>query len=72
MKFEEIKLEVIAIRIKQKRKECKLSQDALAELSELNKLTIWNFENCQVEDPKLKTLGKIAKGLNCRVEELLY
>lgn len=72
MIFREIKLEVIAIRLKQKRKEAELSMDGLAEKSGLNKLTIFNLENCKITDPKLLTISKLAKALDCTIEELLY
>lgn len=53
----------IGTRIKTQRKQLKLSVDALAEKANLNRTTIYRYENGEISDIPVMNLEKIAKAL---------
>lgn len=59
-----------AKRIRKKRLEKGLTQKALGELCGINEANIRKYENNK-QNPKLETVRKIAKALECPVIELL-
>jgi len=57
--------------IKEKRVELNLTQEQLAEISRIDYTHIQNTESLKrINDPKLSTLQKLAKGLNISVSEI--
>jgi DNA-binding XRE family transcriptional regulator len=57
-------------RLREKRKEQRYSQEALAKAAGVSRITISNIEN-ENWVPKIKTLEKLAKVLKCRTKDLL-
>jgi transcriptional regulator with XRE-family HTH domain len=56
--------------LKNLRSERRLSLDDLAARSGLSKTTLWQLER-ERNGSTLRTLEKLARGLGCRVEDLL-
>lgn len=57
--------------IREKRVSLKMTQEELAEKAGVARQTIINLENGLRADVKVLTLIKIAKALDCKVEEIL-
>ncbi len=57
--------------IRDKRVSLKMTQEELAEKAGVARQTIINLENGLRADVKVLTLIKIAKALDCKVEEIL-
>ena len=62
--------ELIGRRIREKRKEAHLSQEKLAELSNLSSVFISNIEN-NTKKPSLESLLQISDALGINIDELL-
>lgn len=62
-------LDVFAANVRRLRKERGLTQERLAELSDLHMTDIARIET-QGRDPGVKVIAKIARGLGCRAGEL--
>ena len=62
-------LEVFAANVRRLRKERGLTQERLAELSDLHMTDIARIET-QGRDPGVKVVAKIACGLNCPISDL--
>jgi len=61
----------IGKRIKEIRKQKKLSQDKLSKLADLSLNTIVNIEREKNTNPTVETLKKIANALNVTLDELV-
>jgi transcriptional regulator with XRE-family HTH domain len=53
------------------RRRCKLSQESLADLAGINKMTIWRLEKGAITDVKGAVLGKLATALGVSADYLL-
>jgi transcriptional regulator with XRE-family HTH domain len=62
-------LEAFAANVRRLRKERELTQERLAELSDLHMTDIARIET-QGRDPGVKVVAKIARGLGCSIGEL--
>ena len=62
---------ILAERIRILRKSQNLTQEKLAELSNIDPKTIVSIESGKRVNPTLKTLNKLAKALKTSTEELL-
>ena len=62
-------LEAFAANVRRLRKERGLTQERLAELSDLHMTDIARIET-QGRDPGVKVIAKIARGLSCKTAEL--
>ncbi len=63
-------LEVVAANIREARRVSGLSQERLAELSELHMTDVGRIERGE-RDPGVRTLAKLAKGLGISPSDLL-
>ena len=57
--------------IKELRKKKGLSQDKLAKLADVTHTTLVKLESGANDNPTIKTLAKIAKALNAKIDELV-
>ncbi|MFH1772420.1 MAG: helix-turn-helix transcriptional regulator [Candidatus Omnitrophota bacterium] len=57
--------------IKKLRKQKKLSQDKLAKLADVTLTTLVKLESGANDNPTIKTLTRIAKALNVKIDELV-
>ena len=64
-------LPTIAKNIKKYRNKLKISQDKLSKLAGVTLHTLTKIETGATSDPRIKTLKRIAKGLNVSVDDLL-
>ena len=62
---------MISKAIKEIRKRKGLSQDKLSKLADVTHTTLSKIESGANSNPTIKTLQKIAKALNVKVDELL-
>ncbi|MBT3392905.1 MAG: helix-turn-helix transcriptional regulator [Elusimicrobiaceae bacterium] len=65
----ETELKKLSKKIRKLRKEKKLTLEKLAYYNDIGKATVSVIENCK-KSPSLKTLVKIANGLDCKVKDL--
>lgn len=63
-------LKILGRNLKNRRKECGLTQEALAELCDFDPTYISLLERGK-RNPAFLTIVKLAKRLNCRVSELV-
>ena len=63
--------ELIGKRIRERRKELHMSQEALAEKSNVSRMTIIGLENGKCDNPLVGTLADIARALDTTVEFFL-
>ena len=63
--------ELIGKRIRERRKELRMSQETLAEKSSVSRMTIISLENGKCDNPLVKTLSDIALALDTTVEFFL-
>lgn len=61
----------IATNIKKYRQKIGVSQDRLSKLADVTYNTMIKIESGANENPTIKTLAKIAKALNVKVDDLL-
>ncbi|HUT86303.1 MAG TPA: helix-turn-helix transcriptional regulator [Elusimicrobiales bacterium] len=64
------KLKILSNKIRTLRKKRKITLEKLAYENNISKGNLSDIENCK-KSPGLNTLIKIAKGLNCKVKDLL-
>ena len=64
-------LSTIAKNIKKYRDKLGVSQDKLSKLTGVTLHTLTKIETGATPDPRIKTLKKIAKGLNVSVDDLI-
>ena len=63
--------EIIATNLRKFRAIKRISQEELAELSDLSQQYIYSIENAKV-NPSIFTMMKIAEALNVSVNDLIY
>lgn len=61
----------IGVKIKKWRKKRELTQDALARKANIPYTSLAKIESGVIENPSIKTVSKIAKGLDVCIDDLI-
>jgi transcriptional regulator with XRE-family HTH domain len=64
--------DTMGARLRRFREERGMSREHLAERAKTTKTRLWMIESGRTQDPFVQTLAKIAKVLDCTLDELVY